>query len=1320
MSIKKNLSIMLIISIMMTSFVTAFAADTDDTDTTADEAQQTESAIRKDAPYYRAVKVLSALGIMQGKSENDFAAEDTLTRAEMSAVAVRLFGMDSDNQSSTKSGFADVADDYWGKNSINTAFDLGLVNGNGDGTFSPEDEVTAEQAVKIIVCALGYEPKAQSKGAYPGGYLATGSELGLFEDISFSDGYSNPLPRWKAAMLVYNALEVQLMEVKSYGENKSSVVSDNKTALGTYLKTEKKTGVITATYSASIDNDDLEPGDVLIDDTVYTTSLDMSDYIGYSVDFYCTIETGNKKNEIIVFFPVEGSNSTTEIDFDDVTSVKVSDSFAITVDYYTNDGKKGKSLTLTKPVIMYNGKAEEFASADELQDFLDDNMNQGQLRVVKDKDNSYKDILFVENYDAYPVATIDAENMRIGYTVYSAGRSDVKVLDLSNENNPDAKVFFYNEDDEEIQLSDIQVGDVIMIYASADKELYKIYQSKKQVTGEITQKNVVPGTTPEPTPAPTPKPTPTPKPQPYWEMIQELNMDDFTPEPKDYWSFGGNQVIDGREVFVAADGAGRMLHQNSGLYTTNELMTDRKFDGKLANIDKNKPAEVGDKMFLLDRGVITASGNWDWYIRWPSPGSAIRVKNFFDKSKIAAGDKIKITAWVYAAQLYENYGNGKPNPHESADQTSPTKLRMWLAGVTEAGDNNHCSGAPDMTKRPNECTYDYIPTGEWTEVSFTYTVDTYTAYVSSIRMDSRLDDAIDPDALGLYPRKLVLGAVKAEKYIDPNAGQEEEIIPDPRPDVPLDLTDYGIYIDKEKYLPVSSFPSSLLEIGQTVTLLLDRNGKIAGYKADLAKSGYGMIMDVCKINGGFNKGIMVKIMDAGGNISTYETKEEITAYDGTNVTKVPAQSLIANEPIDAMTTHYIWSTDNAANFQEIPRTWLTDEQKSKAASRKLVYYEANSKGQLHTILVPSIPEDNPDCKIKMVKDFEYDESNRGKSILYYSYYPRFLTHAYTSGRLEPVYRLALNCPKWIVWSEDYEEANYTTYNGNLWEENSVNNKKWYQAQLYRLPGSKTIDFIVMNPDGVYGRGATNVIVDNIEETPDGYVLNGYNPRLSVTSNNNFSMKLKKDLRLFENIWMTSPNSDAVRLTLDNIADYVGTLPFNVSYESEAMGGGTTPYVKPGSLNAGDVVRVVSENNEITYLEVIRRVDVGLAQQYSSVGYGNSDGFFDKDYGFLNGVITDVNHKLGLVKVKGWYWPGADLPISSSSAKYTQASNTSDNYISELEITFPVYVNTTVWDEERDYYRVGTLRDFEVGDLLYVVGQIDYPIATIIFKNHKYK
>ena len=72
-----------------------------------------------------------------------------------------------------------------------------------------------------------------------------------------------------AAILVYNALDVPLMEVKSYGENKSSVVSEDRTALDTYHKTEKKTGVITATYADAIDDDNLEPNDVLIDGTVY-------------------------------------------------------------------------------------------------------------------------------------------------------------------------------------------------------------------------------------------------------------------------------------------------------------------------------------------------------------------------------------------------------------------------------------------------------------------------------------------------------------------------------------------------------------------------------------------------------------------------------------------------------------------------------------------------------------------------------------------------------------------------------------------------------------------------------------------------------------------------------------------------------------------------------------------------------------------------------------------------------------------------------------------------------------------------------------------
>ena len=54
----------------------------------------------------------------------------------------------------------------------------------------------------------------------------------------------------------------------------------------------------------------------------------------------------------------------------------------------------------------------------------------------------------------------------------------------------------------------------------------------------------------------------------------------------------------------------------------------------------------------------------------------------------------------------------------------------------------------------------------------------------------------------------------------------------------------------------------------------------------------------------------------------------------------------------------------------IRHTWITDDQKSKAASRKIIYYETDAKGDIHTVIVPSIPEDDPECKIKILHDFD--------------------------------------------------------------------------------------------------------------------------------------------------------------------------------------------------------------------------------------------------------------------------------------------------------------------------------------------------------------
>ena len=148
MSIKKTLSFILIFSIILSSFATTIYAIEDAE--TAEEIEIAEEPSIEDAPYYREVTVLSALGIMEGKSETDFGADDFLTRAEMSTIAVRFLGLETENQGGAESNYSDVDSTHWGKYYIDTATALDVVSGNGDGTFSPDKGIVRCEGAAIF------------------------------------------------------------------------------------------------------------------------------------------------------------------------------------------------------------------------------------------------------------------------------------------------------------------------------------------------------------------------------------------------------------------------------------------------------------------------------------------------------------------------------------------------------------------------------------------------------------------------------------------------------------------------------------------------------------------------------------------------------------------------------------------------------------------------------------------------------------------------------------------------------------------------------------------------------------------------------------------------------------------------------------------------------------------------------------------------------------------------------------------------------------------------------------------------------------------
>ena len=52
----------------------------------------------------------------------------------------------------------------------------------------------------------------------------------------------------------------------------------------------------------------------------------------------------------------------------------------------------------------------------------------------------------------------------------------------------------YDENGAALEISDLARNDVIMVYASSDRSLYKIYRSQEKVTGKITRIKQTSGT----------------------------------------------------------------------------------------------------------------------------------------------------------------------------------------------------------------------------------------------------------------------------------------------------------------------------------------------------------------------------------------------------------------------------------------------------------------------------------------------------------------------------------------------------------------------------------------------------------------------------------------------------------------------------------------------------------------------------------------------------------------------------------------------------------------------------------------------------------
>lgn len=96
-----------------------------------------------------AIEALASRGIINGKGDNRFDPNATMTRAEFAAIVVRAMGLTP----KATNAFTDVSSNAWYAGYVGTAYSYGIITGAGNGRFNPDGTITRQEAAVMVARA---------------------------------------------------------------------------------------------------------------------------------------------------------------------------------------------------------------------------------------------------------------------------------------------------------------------------------------------------------------------------------------------------------------------------------------------------------------------------------------------------------------------------------------------------------------------------------------------------------------------------------------------------------------------------------------------------------------------------------------------------------------------------------------------------------------------------------------------------------------------------------------------------------------------------------------------------------------------------------------------------------------------------------------------------------------------------------------------------------------------------------------------------------------------------------------------------------------
>lgn len=344
-----------------------------------------------------ALDILHAIGLYDEYDEVNLSTGREIKRGEFARFVGRLIKV-SENNDENNVYYYDVPKSNNAFGAVNALTDLGVLNGAEDKLFRPDDTITQDEAVVVLIRALGYGGYAEMTGGFPNGYTNTAGRLELFADTTPDQN----LNMGNMLIMFKNMLEVDLpstdLKKTEYPLTRGRGNGDS-TFLKNYYDCYFDEGMVTAAnktylYGVSTIGDD----GVLIDDILYSApDIDAGDVLGEEIKFLYkdddderTLLWIKQKNKDNVLYLTRLEN---ELSFDNST---------FSVEYFEQSGARTKRAALAQNVsVVYNGEAYTGTVSELFNNFV------YSAKLIKSKGATKYDVIIVTGFYDVCVGTVN-------------------------------------------------------------------------------------------------------------------------------------------------------------------------------------------------------------------------------------------------------------------------------------------------------------------------------------------------------------------------------------------------------------------------------------------------------------------------------------------------------------------------------------------------------------------------------------------------------------------------------------------------------------------------------------------------------------------------------------------------------------------------------------------------------------------------------------------------------------------------------------------------------------------------------------------------